>query len=484
MKMIPHNILRTFFFLAILVLYSCLIGADSEQDTWIRINQLGYPPKFTKIAVWVSKSDKNISEFSIHDYYSKEQVWKSEDLYMTGSYGPFTNSYRLDFSSFRKPGIYYLSAGGANSGKFHISKDVYDGTADYLLNYMRQQRCGFNPFLKDSCHMQDGYTIYGPMPDGTRVDVTGGWHDASDYLQYLTTSATATINLLLAYRDFPFSFQDKFDASGLSGSNGKPDISDEATWGLQWLEKMNPDNSVMFNQIADDRDHQGFRLPTKDSVKYGDHPGRPVYYCTGDPQGLYKYKNRSTGLASTAGKYASTFALAAKIYSSKEIFYKKKSIAAYEIGLKHPGVCQTAPGRAEYFYEEDNWADDMELAAAELWQLTGNRKYLDDVYQFATQEPVTPWMGADTARHYQWYPFINWGHNEAASSNNIDKNKQLLSYYKEGLERIWQRGKNNAFRMGVPFIWCSNNLVLQWQHKHFYTEPYPATQAILKWKPH
>jgi hypothetical protein len=52
---------------------------------------------------------------------------------------------------------------------------------------MRQQRSGFNPFLKDSCHTHDGYVLYGEkagIKDSTHIDVVGGWHDASDYLQY------------------------------------------------------------------------------------------------------------------------------------------------------------------------------------------------------------------------------------------------------------------------------------------------------------
>ena len=59
------------------------------------------------------------------------------------------------------PGAYYIQAEGIKSPVFRISKDVYDGTADFLLKYMRQQRCGYNPFLHDSCHTRDGYMIYG-----------------------------------------------------------------------------------------------------------------------------------------------------------------------------------------------------------------------------------------------------------------------------------------------------------------------------------
>jgi hypothetical protein len=36
--------------------------------------------------------------------------------------------------------------------------------------------------------------------------------------------------------------------------------------------------------------------------------------------------------------------------------------------------------------------------------------------KFARQEPVTPWLGADTANHYQWYPFVNPGHRELANA--------------------------------------------------------------------
>ena len=58
-----------------------------------------------------------------------------------------------------------------------------------------------------------------PVPDSTHIDVVGGWHDASDYLQYSTTSANATYHLLAAYRDFPNVFTDEKLANGLDGKN-------------------------------------------------------------------------------------------------------------------------------------------------------------------------------------------------------------------------------------------------------------------------
>ncbi len=455
---------KSFLFFCSLFLFNASAAQKETGSSWIRINQLGYTPGGIKVAVWVSKNNDLQKDFQLVDSKTSAVVFSASAGKTFGSYGPFVQSYRLQFSSFEKPGNYYLKCGNAISPQFKIADDVYAGTADFGLRYMRQQRSGFDPFLKDSCHTYDGYTMYGPMPDTTIINVSGGWHDATDYLQYVTTSANATYHLLAAYRDFPGIFSDKHLANGLEGSNGKADVLDEADWGIDWLLRMNPRKDWMFNQIADDRDHHGFRLPDMDSVDYGLGPGkgRPVYFATGKPQGLGNYKNHSTGVASNAGKFASAFALGAIIYkksdSSFSALLKEKSQTAYESGVDKPGVCQTAPNREPYYYEEDNWVDDMELAAADLYQLSGNKKYFNESLKYSAAEKITPWLGADTAKHYQWYPFHNFGHYELAKEADRKNKIELISYYKQGIERVWKKAEKNAFYRGVPFIWCSNNL--------------------------
>jgi endoglucanase len=451
---------------SIVILSFVLAGSfRASENSWIRINLLGYKPGNPKVAIWCSKEDKAIAGFELVDKSSGKTVFKGKPGKAFGAYGPFTQTYRLDFSSFNKPGTYVIKVGVITSPAFRIDEDVYKGAADFCLRYMRQQRTLYNPFLKDSCHTHDGYTVYAPVPDGTYIDVAGGWHDASDYLQYSATSANATYHLLAAYRDFPSVFGDQHAANGLEGANGRADVLDEARWGLDWLLKMHPKDDWIFNQIADDRDHQGMRLPKEDSF-YGKGLMRPVYFCTGEPQGLFKYKNRSTGVASTAGKFASAFALGSQLINDDPGYREKlfsKSITAFQLGLSKPGVCQTAPGGAPYFYEEDNWVDDMELAAAALADAgKGKIKGIDTLLQlareYAAQEKITPWLGADTARHYQWYPFINLGHYELAKQLKGREQKEIIQYYKEGIEKVWQKAKQNAFYRGVPFIWCSNNL--------------------------
>ncbi|MBN2780784.1 MAG: glycoside hydrolase family 9 protein [Candidatus Marinimicrobia bacterium] len=455
--------LALLFFVILTV--SCQLTETPAPRSWIRVNQLGYLPESVKTIVFCSLDDKtHPAVFQLVDALTDEIVLESGAIDSCGAYGPFAATYRFDLSGFNAPGKYYIRSENVQSPAFLINENVYDGAADFLLRYLRQQRCGFNPYLNDSCHTRDGFIVYEPGREGEHIDVTGGWHDATDYLQYTATSANAVFQLLLAYREAPGSFRDAYDADGLPGANGVPDVIDEAKWGMDWLCRMNPAPDRFFNQIADDRDHAGFRLPTEDSVIYHETwEGRPVYFCSGEVQGLRQYKNRTTGAASTAGKFSSAFAIGTEVLQP---FYPRyaeslelRAQLAYAYGKQYPGACQTASCVSPYFYEEDNWADDMMLAAAELYRLNGKKYFKTEVMKFAEMEPVSPWMGADTARHYQWYPFFNAGHYEAASAQDFEESNELISLYREGLERIYTRGKDNPFRIGIPFIWCSNNFV-------------------------
>ncbi len=466
-----HKIVLLLFTLTLFFSYK----KAAIHNSWIRINQCGYIPKSIKVAIWCSKSSQTIDSFVLINALSGKVAYKNKSGKAFGAYGPFEQTYRLDFTAFTKRGRYYLKAGDAISPEFIIDDAAYNNMADFCLRYMRQQRSGFNPFLNDSCHTHDGFTVYAPVPDGTHINVVGGWHDATDYLQYVATSANADYHLLAAARDFPAVFHDTKKADGLDGSNGIPDVLDEAKWGLDWLLKMNPKDDWMFNQLADDRDHKGMRIPKEDTNFYGHGLERPVYFCTGKPQGLLKYKNRSTGIASTAGKFSSAFALGARMFNTIDHAYAQnlfnKSTKALLLGLSKPGVCQTAPGGAPYFYEEDNWVDDIELAyaanadAAHVFNSTKEQQAsLHDktglAFHYAKEEPVTPWLGKDTARHYQWYPFINVGHYELAKQLHGKQKDSVIHFYKEGIEKVWAKASQNAFYRGIPFIWCSNNLTV------------------------
>lgn len=444
-----------------------------EPVDFIRINQIGYAPGAPKVAVVCSLEPTTIREFTVRDA-AGDIAFGPAPAEEAEAFAPCAAVHRLNFTPLRRRGVYRLHTAGTESRPFAVRADAYAGAADTLLAYMRQQRSGFNPVFNDSVHQKtDGIIVDHPTRTGEFVPVAGGWADAADYLQYVTTSAHATFSLLIAYRDNPDAFGDAHQSNGLPGANGLPDVLDEARHGLDWLSRMFPGDGTVFNQLGDDRDHVFADLPVNDSSDYGWGRGgpRPVYPCTGKPQGLLEYKNRSTGIASTAGKFASSFALGSQLLRERDPAFadslKTKAVMAYEIGRANPGVCQTAPARAPYFYEEDNWVDDMELAAIELYALTATPRYLDEAIAYAGREPVTPWMGADTANHYQWFPWHNYGHYEIWRHAPPAIRDTVVDYYRRGLEAVAGRALN-GFQVGVPFIWCSNNLMASF-----------ATQALL-----
>ena len=444
----------------LLILCSTLMLAGA--DSWIRINQLGYLPGSVKVAVYISTEEGADATFIVCDALTGRLVFRgSADLY-DGTLWGMAAAARLDFSAVTEPGGYYIQYGKIRSETFRISAGVYDGTADFLLQYIREQRCGYNPFLADSCHTHDGMIVDHPTLSGTVIDVVGGYHDASDHLRYTATTATSVYQMMFAWQNAPAIYADSYNSSGLPGSNGIPDILDEARWGLEWLVKMNPDSGLMFNQVADDRDHRGFRLPNLDKADYGLGPYRPVYFVTGRPQGLAAFKNRTEGVASTAGKFASVFAAGARLFAAIDPDFAAvmaaKAADAFEFGLSDPGATQTACNVSPYFYEEDNYVDDMELAAWELYSLTGDTAYLEQSDYWGTLEPYTPWIEKDTARHYQFYPFVNLGHAGLAMSDTRLSQK-YIDFMRKGLDLINGRDENDVFQVKIPFVWCSNNYV-------------------------
>jgi len=467
------------FSLTLIVTYPSVVSQAQPANTiYLRANQIGYLPEDSKIAIAFTHQPAGERQFEIIAVATEERVWGPHPLGKNaGAWGNFRYYYRLDFSGLRAPGRFKLRITGTTfeSLPFDVGPDAYNHYHELLLAYLRQQRCGYNPFLDEVCHPKDGRTAYGPMRDSSYVDVRGGWHDAGDYLRYLLTSSNAVARLLFSYRENSsqfatanLRFRDEFNALGQPGANGIPDILDEARWGLEWLFKMHPAPDQLFHQVADDRDHTGWDLPHEDTSDYGWGPGsyRVVYYATGKPQGLQQHRSTSTGIANLAGRYAAAMAMAADIWKKglrDEAFAMRCLQAAkevYEMGKKQPGCQEGTPCRQPYRYYESTWADDMEWGAAELYRVTGEKVYLDEARAFARLIGATSWMGADTTRHYEYYPFANLGH--YALHSLVDKAFQdtLAQYYRQGLEKVLARALKNPYRIGVPFIWCSNNLVV------------------------
>ena len=434
---------------AISILLLALANARAEE-IFICANQAGFHGSGAKLAVAFSRAPLP-EDFAVVGASNQVFFQGKTKPVTNATWGQFTNHAELDFSSLDTPGNFVLKIGESHSLPIHINPSPYGESVTQLLEFMRQQRCGFNPWLNTNCHQADGRTAYGPLTNGTSLDARGGWHDAGDLLKYLLTSGNATAQMLLAYQ---------------LGPKAKP-LADEARWGLEWLLKLHPAPDQLYHQVADDRDHAGWRLPQNETVDYGWGKGgaRPVYFADGKPQGLKQYQSASTGVANLAGRYAAAMALAYQIWKNdpaqKDFTARclKAGLEVYELGRAKEGVQQGNSYGSPYRYEETTWADDMEWGAAELFRATGEKRFLEDAKRYAKLAADEGWMGKEQTGHYQFYPFINLGHFRLYDQVDADFKKLLAGYYRTGLERCVAAGEKNPYRVGVPFIWCSNNLL-------------------------
>ena len=451
-----------------LVPASDISTAQNDKKIFVRVNQLGYKASEPKLAIALAQN--HLPEtFTIIDQASRQVAFTGSTKPVAGRWGQFPYHAELDFTSLNRSGHYLITLGDVTSPQFEIAENIYNRLPDQLLEFMRQQRCGYNPWLDAVCHPFDGRTAYGPLPAGTYLDARGGWHDAGDLLKYLLTSSNATAQLLLAYQLGPKeTFRDDFNELGQQKANGIPDILDEARWGLDWMLRLHPSRDQLYHQVADDRDHRGWRLPQNETVDYGWGAGsfRVVYFADGQPQGLREFKSQSNGIANLAGRYAAAMALGYQIWNHDSRYrnYAQTLLRAgrevYAMGKLKEGVQQGNSYGAPYRYEETTWADDMEWGATELFRATGEKQFITDAVRYARLAGRESWMGKAQTGHYQFYPFMNVAHYRLYDLVPTATKKVLAQYYREGLESCVETAKGNPYEVGVPFIWCSNNLVV------------------------
>ncbi len=455
---------------AFLLVLSASLATVPAEAPFIRASQVGYRPRDTKLALAFSKAPLP-SAFAVVAADTGKPLFEGKATPVSGvRWGQFENHVELDFSPLKTPGQYVLRLGETRSLPFTIGGEAYGALPDQLLEFMRQQRCGYNPWLDAVCHPFDGRTAYGPLTNATYLDARGGWHDAADLLKYLLTSGNATAQMLLAYElaGDRKQFADKVNALGQPYPNSLPDVLDEARWGLEWMLKLHPAPDQLYHQVADDRDHTGRRLPQNEIADYGWGKGGPrvVYFANGQPQGLRQYQSASTGVANLAGRYAAAMALACQIWKDdpRQRPFAERCLQAgrevYELGRAREGVQQGNSYSAPYRYEETTWADDMEWGAAELFRATREHRYLDEAKRYAKLAATESWMGKEQTGHYQYYPFMNAGHFRLYDLVDRQSKKALADYYREGIERCVRAGEKNPYRIGVPFIWCSDNLAV------------------------
>lgn len=426
----------------------CIIIQAFSLDTFIRINQLGYLPKGIKKAVLLSESGMVLKNFSVYDALTDELIAEYSSVKSYGAFEQYRTVYILDFSALHNKGAFYIRAGQFYSPVIYVDDNVYKGVAELITGYFRQERCGYNPVLNDYCHQHDD-----------RIwDVSGGWHTMPGYAKEGAVTASVVYQMLYASRFYPADATDKFDANGLPYPNNIPDIIDEAKWGVDFLLNLCPNDSVVIYQVGDDRGAATLKLPVDDATDYGKGAGmeRSLYWMNSN-------KNEITGKASVTGKYAAAFALGADVlkkwYPQFADSLLSKAEVLYKAGRSYPGVTPqvaTSPLRESF---EQNWSDDMQLAAIQLYYQSFNPAYRQEAVMYGRMEPVAPWLFADSVKLHQWYPLLNIGHFYLAGSEDPVLRNEFQQNIRFGLSRAVLRSDSNPFGICVPVLLSSSEYI-------------------------
>jgi len=372
------------------VLACVLTFAATDQahaaSSYVRVSLVGYESGLSASAYLMTKSSVGGETFTIVN--SNGRTVASGNVGATsGTWGSF-NIYPIDFT-LSTPGTYTLSVSGsvsATSPKFAVDTPVnlYSNALANTLSFYQNERDGADyipsALRNGAGHLNDTSAAVYQTPSfdkndnikgslnatGATIDASGGWWDAGDYLKFVQTHSYVVALMLAGIRDFP----------GQMGPGSGADFSSEAKFGLDWLQKMwNDSTETLYYQVGIGTDfvsfsylsdHDIWRLPQVDDTYGGSDP-------------TYQYiRNRPVFIAGTAGskispnlagRLAADFALCYKVYKSMDASYANHCLLSaehiYDLADTSPANLLTvAPND---FYPEDEWRDDMELGATELY---------------------------------------------------------------------------------------------------------------------
>lgn len=411
----------------IIFLLLILSSVPAYSNIYIRINQVGFLPGDVKTGVILSDENLYNQVYSIINTSNNEVAYKGKIYPSRGEFGNFKYSFQFQFSDLRKSGTYIFTIKNKKSFPFEIGNSVYAGLADSLLTFFSLQRCGYtDPFMHDVCHRQDATSL---IDNGREIvnkfDVTGGWHDAGDYVKFLNTTAYATYALLFAYDFAPEKFS--FDNNG----NSVPDILEEAKIGLDWLLRANYKKYKLITQVQTLRDHDvGWRMPESDPLQFE----RPAYVGIG--------KN-------LIGIYVAALSLGSRIWKSRFDYleYADRCLTTAEnlfsIHKQVPDVDTNGTG----MYIDQKFYGKLALGAVELYKATGRNELLKLAEEYG-----------DSAKSDYWW---SWGDiNTLAHYRLAEYDSKYTEYIRKNLEHFTESKSANLFGQGAAYSWGTNNTLM------------------------
>ncbi len=368
--------------LIILILLFSSPKKNESNDIFIRCNQVGYLTGELKSAIVFSNKPLNVDTFFVLDAKTGNSIYENKLIRLKRTFGKFRYFYSADFSNLNIPGNYTINIENSSSPQFSIGNDIYNHVVDSLMLFFHEQRCGpTNPSLHGKCHLWDIARIKRGVKN-RQIDVTGGWHDAGDYLKFISTTALTTYLLIFSYEFDKQKFG--FD----NNNNMVPDVLEEAKIGLDWLLRCNYSPDSLITQVQDLRDHTTkWRLPEDDSLRF-------------DRIGI------NSVTKSEAGIYSAALALGARVWIEKfksKLFAEsclKSALNIYRLKDDFP----VATANDTSVYSDKNYFGKFELAATELFNSTGDSSFINDAVHYGDSAKSDYWWSygdINSLAHYQ-----------------------------------------------------------------------------------
>ena len=193
---------------------------------------------------------------------------------------------------------------------------------------------------------------------GEIKDAVGGWHDAGDYNKY-TVNGAFTVGMMLQAWLHQKDHLESLDLQIPDSNPSVPDFLEEVKWEVDWLLKMQADDGRVYHKLSTQQ-FGGFMLPEDED--------KSRYFCP-------------WGSAATAD-FAAAMAMASRAFRPYDTDYADRCLKAARLSYAfleaHPE--DHHPDQSEFntgLYDSSD-EDERIWAAAELWEATGEAKYLQD----------------------------------------------------------------------------------------------------------
>ena len=427
----------------------------------IKLNQLGFYPNASKVAVVTGSVDANnffVTSTNLRDTLFKGTL--SEEKQSTNS---SLKTRVVDFSSMQTKGSYVVVIPGVgHSYVFKIDDKVNQPAAIVTLKGFYYQRISMpleekyaGKWHRSVGHPDNVVYIHPSAADNQRAAETiilspGGWYDAGDYNKYIVNSGITMGTLLSAYEDFSL-YYDTLRVNIPESKDAIADILNEAIYNLRWMLTMQDINDGGVYHKCTNASFDGMVMPgiTK-APRYVVQKGTAAtldFAAVTAQAGriLAKYKKQLPGLADSCMKAAAN---------------------AWQWALKNPSIeydqqklnASTDPDIATGAYGDRSFYDEWLWAAAELFVTTGNKNYYDVVTKQTKDSISLPtWSNVGTLGYYTLLRFKE--KLPAYTQTNINKIQQGLIQFADA---FISKVSSNAFQtiMGQSrrdFNWGSNS---------------------------